>query len=765
MASQSGESWWGRFLGRLKAPGRPARVDAKGQGAQERPAAAANGSPLGGVASASRLSDLLDDHVPDDARVQAAGIPQGRRLVDVDDQAAPAVAAHLPAEGNDAHAPEPEPETGPGATATEPLPAERRVPESAGSAPTVEASPASWAVGPDTVRDDLGPDLLSPPSRLDAVVENPAAAAIASDGKHALQGIEDTMVAIAALVERDGAGNPGAVEASSTRRGLAVLLQQLRVMAAESKELLEALNDQADIRSERIRSELVIGLRNRHLPYGEVRLKPPRYGALRRADISETGAAWLMLRSLTTAQEARSRDAAPHPEARRAAKAYAQKLRANGHDPLRVALNPDGVDAYRWLVGEAGDHRPKLHARLLTRIMSDTLLKHRDLLEAKRAWLDSGTDPKLKPDFGPLMSDVWEWRKTTDRPIEDIPTGLDAKQREVFSAFLPALDSFFRDQVESALLGHDAQVPLSGQLRRLQAVLDASPDCETALKQIAELIPPSMERMYATSHVVEHAATRIAVAKGMSEKDGSRYPTFQKRLQFFASLQGFANTLLLPPEHPVQRLFDAKNFRNDVAHSGRIWGPDDFPNACVNYEQGIVGVSQLFGVPLSSIILERKTREGSSERPPTSRSKSVAPTAMFSLGCKALQLSEEQVRAALGKDFETEARERIRSRDWQLSSGAYRHELSVAVGAHFAEKHMGLKNQSLISLLRVARALPRIEDDEQRKRQSRELGAEINLAAAAFIRGDDPDQVARMTAELERGLKILRKGRGPARAR
>ena len=267
------------------------------------------------------------------------------------------------------------------------------------------------------------------------------------------------------------------------------------------------------------------------------------------------------------------------------AKKIFHELNAQNYDTKRYVLNKNQKKGYFAIV--LSDERiARTEVDLMLNFMKNSAFVHRKQLKQREEYYKAhlnGQEAEF-PDIKPLLEDVKKLRSTLSVKLEEIPEILTSEEKQHLKEYLPALDEYYKDQI-AAFSGGKSYLPLAKNLKIVQEEIANTPFALNIVKN-AEPLGYTMQRLYLLHWVAE------SIMKQKYNK------TLGKALLAFLQ------------ENPVKKpllkdLLEAVRFRNDIAHNGIIWNPDDFERHIQNYEDGINILANELGIDLGNYRLEQ----------------------------------------------------------------------------------------------------------------------------------------------------------------
>lgn len=259
-------------------------------------------------------------------------------------------------------------------------------------------------------------------------------------------------------------------------------------------------------------------------------------------------------------------------------------------DIKKYVLNQQQKKGYfQILLTSEDDRLTRTELDFMINFMKNSNFKNLPLIKEREKFYKSLlNDEEVDfPDVSELIKDVSKLKGILNHKLEDLPEILTAKEKENFKNFLPALDEYYKDQV-CALSGGKSFVPLTKSLIELQKEINDNPNTKILIDR-CEILGYSQQRLYILHWIAESL---------MKEKYNT---TLGKAIINYSN------------NNPRQRskyneLFKAVRFRNDIAHNGLLWNPEDFEKYIKAYENGIKLISEDLNINLEEYKLKKQNR-------------------------------------------------------------------------------------------------------------------------------------------------------------
>ena len=182
-------------------------------------------------------------------------------------------------------------------------------------------------------------------------------------------------------------------------------------------------------------------------------------------------------------------------------------------------------------------------------------------------FIDHGMDIEIKP----LLLDTKKVMDSLDYMLEDLPTELNNSQTSELQQFIPAISEYYIDQCHRISGGY-AYTPLAKNLKQFQKDINNNVPVSKLLDTVKEL-DNTMQHLYILHWIGENIMKNILSNKKSMGVNIRQYP------------QGFKTTTAL------DQIIKAVDIRNNIAHNGLIWNPEEITFAIKTYRKYIEQVS------------------------------------------------------------------------------------------------------------------------------------------------------------------------------
>lgn len=260
-----------------------------------------------------------------------------------------------------------------------------------------------------------------------------------------------------------------------------------------------------------------------------------------------------------------------------------------GIDIKKYVLNQQQKKGYFQILTFEDDRLTRTELDFMLNFMKNSNFKNLPLIKEREEFYKSLFNDKKAdfPDVSELIKDVSKLKGILNHKLEDLPEILTVKEKENFKNFLPALDEYYKDQV-NALSGGKSFVPLTKNLKEIQKEINENPNVKILIDR-CEVLGYSQQRLYILHWIAESL---------MKERYNTTLGQAIKKYK---------------EDNPSQRskyneLFEAVRFRNNIAHNGLLWHPEDFEKYIKSYENGIKLISEDLNISLEEYKLKKQDR-------------------------------------------------------------------------------------------------------------------------------------------------------------
>lgn len=359
------------------------------------------------------------------------------------------------------------------------------------------------------------------------------------------------------------------------------LSSSLESIGIESIELTKLLNDQERARLDLLKEMSKRGLSEDQYPMGKSTkedIDPIAFCYSSKNSINGT-----ILAFMSILEELAKNDSIEHIDT---AQHQLKILEEFGFEPIKYILNRDQKKGYYKLLS-IDERLSKGELNYLLQFMKGAVFTHSKTLKEREEYykkmlrnLESIDFPNVKD----LIDSVRVLKNKLSFSLEEIPSlNLTKEERANLANFLPAFDEYYKDQV-CAFSGGKSFLPLASNLKRLQESIENRKDAKSLIEG-SKTLGFTMQRLYVLHWVAENL---------MKDK--------------YNTTLGKSLALHKTKNRDLEALQAAVRFRNDIAHNGVIWKPEDFEKNIKTYEAGIEAISKEFAIDLDKYTLSKQNR-------------------------------------------------------------------------------------------------------------------------------------------------------------
>ncbi|OCL81784.1 hypothetical protein [Arcobacter porcinus] len=266
-----------------------------------------------------------------------------------------------------------------------------------------------------------------------------------------------------------------------------------------------------------------------------------------------------------------------------------RELESLGIDIKKYVLNQNQKKGYFKIMTFQDDRLSKAELKFMLNFMKNSNFTNKETIEERENYFKSlFKEEKIDyPDTSSLIKDVRELKRNLNYKLENLPEILTDEQKSEFKTFLPALDEYYKDQI-CAFSGGKSFIALGKSLRELQAQIEENNNVKNLIEN-CEVLGYSQQRLYLLHWIAESL---------FKEKYNTTLGN---------AIRNYSN------EYPNKKskyneLKHAVWFRNDIAHNGVLWNPEDFEKNIKIYEDGINLISEDLNINLETYKLKKQNR-------------------------------------------------------------------------------------------------------------------------------------------------------------
>jgi hypothetical protein len=270
------------------------------------------------------------------------------------------------------------------------------------------------------------------------------------------------------------------------------------------------------------------------------------------------------------------------------AKSLHKILEKNEIDPKILVLNQNQKKSYFKIIYN-DDRISRTEFEYILNFMKSSAFANSSIIKKRNEYykaLNNGEEAEF-PDIKPLINDVKKLKNILNIKLEDLSSYMTPAEKKDLEKFLPALDEYYKDQI-NAFSGGKCYLPLAKNLKIIQEEIKKNPGVDTLIENCKSL-GFTMQRLYvlhwiAESMMKKNYKTTLGNAIRMHIE---KFP--EKETMYF-------------------QLKQAVFFRNNIAHNGIVWEPNDFERHIENYEFGINLIANDLNINLKEFQLQKMNK-------------------------------------------------------------------------------------------------------------------------------------------------------------
>jgi hypothetical protein len=197
-----------------------------------------------------------------------------------------------------------------------------------------------------------------------------------------------------------------------------------------------------------------------------------------------------------------------------------------------------------------------------------------------------------KPDTKEIVIDTAKIKEFLENKLEKLPEFLNEEQRAIVSDFLPMLREYYEDQC-SAFIGGKCYLPMAKDLEEFHNSVEKM--------NVAEFLETSDKLGFTMQHLYLLHWVGEELMKKFQKQSLTLGKSIIKRRELHMKKR--ANQL----SNAYTKFLKGVFFRNEVAHNGIIWQPDEFENAIKKYKKGILLLGDDFSKELKKEAMPKRT--------------------------------------------------------------------------------------------------------------------------------------------------------------
>ncbi|WP_141047436.1 hypothetical protein [Aliarcobacter cryaerophilus] len=263
-------------------------------------------------------------------------------------------------------------------------------------------------------------------------------------------------------------------------------------------------------------------------------------------------------------------------------------LEENKIDPKVLVLNQNQKKSYFKIIYN-DDRISRTEFEYILNFMKSSAFANSSIIKKRNEYykaLENKQESEF-PDIKPLINDVQKLKNILNVKLEDLSSYMTPSEKKDFEKFLPALDEYYKDQIY-AFSGGKCYLPLAKNLRIIQEEIKKN-SCINTLIENCQSLGFTMQRLYILHWIAESMMKKnYKTTLGKAIKlHIDKFP--EKRSMY-------------------SQLIKAVHFRNNIAHNGVIWEPNDFEIHIENYEFGITLIADDLDINLKDFQLQKMNR-------------------------------------------------------------------------------------------------------------------------------------------------------------
>ena len=260
-------------------------------------------------------------------------------------------------------------------------------------------------------------------------------------------------------------------------------------------------------------------------------------------------------------------------------------LEQNEIDPKILVLNQNQKKSYFKIIYN-DDRISRTEFEYILNFMKSSAFANSSIIKKRDEYykaLNNGEEAEF-PDIKPLINDVKKLKNILNVKLEDLSSYMTPAEKKDLEKFLPALDEYYKDQI-NAFSGGKCYLPLAKNLKIIQEEIQKNPGVDTLIENCKSL-GFTMQRLYILHWIAESMMKKnYKTTLGKAIKlHIDKFP--EKRSMY-------------------SQLIKAVHFRNNIAHNGVIWEPNDFERHIENYEFGINLIANDLNINLKEFQLQK----------------------------------------------------------------------------------------------------------------------------------------------------------------
>jgi len=205
---------------------------------------------------------------------------------------------------------------------------------------------------------------------------------------------------------------------------------------------------------------------------------------------------------------------------------------------------------------------------------------------------------EIDPSIAPLLKDTAKLIEKIDIKLETLPKLLNEKDKKSFEEFIPAISEYFIDQTY-ALSGGYSYTDLSNRLQHIQELINKNAVVGVLLEEIDKL-NDNIEHLYLLHWIVESILKNILKC-------------FEYSCSLGRTCRAYSHNYSKTDKTNMTSIIPAIKIRNNIAHSGLIWAPDEISMAIKTYRNYLLFISKEQYLDLYKVNINKQYRKLSKE--------------------------------------------------------------------------------------------------------------------------------------------------------
>lgn len=263
-------------------------------------------------------------------------------------------------------------------------------------------------------------------------------------------------------------------------------------------------------------------------------------------------------------------------------------LEQNEIDPKILVLNQNQKKSYFKIIYN-DDRISRTEFEYILNFMKSSAFANSSIIKKRDEYykaLNNGKEAEF-PDIKPLINDVKKLKNILNVKLEDLSSYMTPAEKKDLENFLPALDEYYKDQI-NAFSGGKCYLPLAKNLKIIQEEIQKNPGVDTLIENCKSL-GFTMQRLYVL-HWIAESMMKKSYKTTLGNAIRIHIEKFPEKETMYFQLK--------------QAVF----FRNNIAHNGIVWEPNDFERHIENYEFGINLIANDLDINLKEFQLQKMNK-------------------------------------------------------------------------------------------------------------------------------------------------------------